>query len=374
MIPFEIARYFQPTLIIIILFLSLLALQKWNNMNAGEIIYRNKTNIFILSFFCLLFCIIIGNRPPSGFLFGDTAQYARGFYDAQMYGETLVAEREGEWVFKLITLFCAKYGNLGFYFTVIDIGYVFFAMFGIYRLFKNNAYGGMLFFLGAFSFFTYGTNGLRNGLATSMIILALSFVVTPKKKWIVAIIIGLLALGIHRSVALPIVCFFVAYFIKDPKKAIYFWFFSIFLFLTMRGTIENIFSSIGFDDRLAGYINNSENYAERGLKTGFRPDFLIYSFMPIWLGWFVIKNSYVSNNSTFSLLLKTYIFANSFWVMIMNAAFSNRFAYLSWFLYPIVIAYPCLRMNVWEDKQGQKAGYILLAHTCFTVFMDFIYY
>ena len=106
-------------------------------------------------------------------------------------------------------------------------------------------------------------------------------------------------------------------------------------------------------------------------KTGFRWDFLLYSFMPILLGWYVIFKKKVIN-STYQLLLGTYIFANAFWIMVIRAEFSNRFAYLSWFLYPIVLAYPLLKFKLWPKTQGQKTAMIMFAHLAFTLIMVFI--
>ena len=57
-----------------------------------------------------------------------------------------------------------------------------------------------------------------------------------------------------------------------------------------------------------------------------------------------------------------------FWIIVINASFSNRFAYLSWFLYPIVLSYPLLRMSIWKN-QGRKTAYILIAHSLFTYLM-----
>lgn len=70
----------------------------------------------------------------------------------------------------------------------------------------------------------------------------------------------------------------------------------------------------------------------------------------------------------FNILANTYLLANAFWVMLIRANFSNRFAYLSWFLYPILMAYGVIRLHLWED-QDRKAGLILLAHAGFTIVM-----
>ena len=70
----------------------------------------------------------------------------------------------------------------------------------------------------------------------------------------------------------------------------------------------------------------------------------------------------------FNILATTYVLANAFWVMVIKAAFSNRFAYLSWFLYPVVLAYAVIRLHIWPD-QDRKAGLILLLHAGFTIIM-----
>ena len=59
--------------------------------------------------------------------------------------------------------------------------------------------------------------------------------------------------------------------------------------------------------------------------------------------------------------------------MVIRSAFSNRFAYLSWFLYPLVIAYPLVNMPLRED-QDRLTGLILLAYGGFSAFMWFIFW
>ena len=204
----------------------------------------------------------------------------------------------------------------------------------------------------------------------------------------------LLAFGIHRSIALPIAAFLVAsYVIKSPKIAIYFWIASIGLSLVAGGTMVNFFAGLGFDDRMSSYSQMSEETAREFSHTGFRWDFLLYSAMPIWLTWYVIQKAEKERTlygetteemetgvlgagriadahsmRVFNILATTYILANSFWVMVISAAFSNRFAYLSWFLYPVVLAYGVIRLHIWED-QDKKAGLILLGHAGFTLIM-----
>lgn len=342
----------------------------WQTKDVTGIIKGNTTNYPILIFLMLALSIILGLRPTDNF--GDTLNYTLRY---RLFANgTLTSLDDEDWAFDYLLQFFALRWDVSFFFIFVDILYIFCALWGIYRLFKNNTSGGMLFFLAAFSFFSYATNGIRNGLACSLIILGLSFLITKNKKIILGVLLCIFATFIHKSVSLPIVCLAVAFFIKNINIAIFFWILSIFLNLGFSTTIENFFSGLGFDDRLTNYIEDADEYAAEGFKQGFRPDFLLYSVMPIFLGWYAFNVKRIKFSRTYQLLLSTYIFSNSFWVMLMNAAYSNRFAYLSWFLYPLVIAYPCLRLNLWGASQGKNAGKILLAYTGFTFFMTFVYY
>lgn len=368
----EVAQYFQPVFDLILMLLSVIAATKWKRRGANGIINGNKTSMYPLIFCCVALCIIVGFRPLSGKLFGDTVNYARNFF--MMRGAPIqYVIGEGEWLFDLIMYACAQRMDVSWYFTLIMGGYIFFAMKGIRLLFKNNTYGAMLFFLGAFSFWGYATNGLRNGLACSVMILFFGMMLAKKRSLLVGCILAVISFSLHKSTALPIICFVATYIIKNPRIAIGWWFFSIVLYLVAHSAVESFFTSLGFDDRLSYYVNDAEEYAQQGFKVGFRFDFLIYSFMPILLGWYVTITKGL-RDKIYNHLLNTYILSNSFWLMMMNASYSNRFAYLSWFMYPIVVAYPCLRMDVWGDRQGIMAGNILMIHTAFTVFMILIYY
>ena len=158
------------------------------------------------------------------------------------------------------------------------------------------------------------------------------------------------------------------YIIHKFKTAYTFWIVSIFLSLILGNTVANLFASLGFDDRMSGYLNNTEALSSEFSSSGFRWDFLIYSSMPIVLGYYVIVKKGI-RNLTYEFLLNTYILSNAFWVIVIRAAFSNRFAYLSWFLYPIVVAYPLLKLPIWENNQGSYLKKIMLANFGFTYIM-----
>ena len=130
--------------------------------------------------------------------------------------------------------------------------------------------------------------------------------------------------------------------------------------------IGDFIGALGFDDRMSGYLGaqSDEQTMVQFSSTGFRWDFLLYSAVPVLFTWYLtVKRNF--EDRAFNIIAITYILANAFWVMVIRASFSNRFAYLSWFLYPLVIAYPLLRFNIW-DKQDRKTAAILLLYEGFT--------
>ena len=171
---------------------------------------------------------------------------------------------------------------------------------------------------------------------------------------------------------LPIVAIVVGLFlIKDVKVSIEFWLLSILVSLVAGDTVTSFLASLTFDDRLSSYTSSDTDMSQFS-STGFRWDFLLYSAMPVCMAWYVCVKRQIQDN-WYNALCVTYCLCNAFWIIVIRSSFSNRFAYLSWFLYPLMIAYPLVNLPVWKD-QDQKIGLILLSYCGFTLFMQFIYW
>lgn len=227
----------------------------------------------------------------------------------------------------------------------------------------------MLFCFGAFSFYTYAVNGIRNGVACSIVIMALAGVCKGDKIW--PILLSFIAISCHKSTALPLACMFFTFFVRNPRYMYGIWIGAIAVSLLFGETITNIISLISYDERLAELTMRGDEMSELleiELKNSFRWDFLLYSSMPILLGAYTLFYRKIYNN-TYLILLGTYIYANAFWILVIRDVFSNRYAYLSWFLYPIVLAYPLLNLPVFKRNHSQKTAWILLAHFGFTTVM-----
>lgn len=336
--------------------------------SSGFELQIKKNNINASFFICLILVFWLGNRPVNGSLFGDMSTY-NAWYNG-MVGGKIDFWGEGEWVWSAILIICKNAGlNNHEFFTVVEAGYVLLALWAIKRFMPTNPMLGLLFMLTSLMFFSFGTNGIRNGLACHVLLLAISFILAD--NYLMGIFLCLMAFGIHKSVILPIAAVFAGIFlIKNFKFVIYFWIISIIISLAFGNSIAVFFASLGFDDRMSSYLTNQ--YADSFSSTGFRWDFLLYSAIPIFLGWYVLIKKGIKDR-WYEVLCVTYTLSNAFWVMVIRAAFSNRFAYLSWFLYPIIIAYPLINLPVWYD-QDKKTGLILLFYSGFTLFMMTFYW
>lgn len=315
----------------------------------------------------------LGLRPNSG-IFGDMGTY-RYTYQYVIHGYSPVS-LNSEWLWDNMMYFCKSIGFSPYeFFLLVEFGYFFGMLICSFLLMRRNLWIAMLFFCTAFSCYSYGTNGIRNGLSCSIELMAVGLLSVGGFKRIGALILMLIAFSIHRSIMLPTAAAIASlFFIKNTKTALRFWIASIFISLAAGPLVESFFVALGFDDRMDQYSSanfNEESQAQFS-QTGFRWDFLFYSMFPVIFIWYLTQRRKF-NDSVYNFIANTYLLCNAFWIMVIRSAFSNRFAYLSWFIYPVVIAYPLLRMNIWKD-QDRRTALILFFYSGFTFFMFFIYY
>lgn len=313
--------------------------------------------------------------------FGDTIGYAHVYDGIDRITGYRPISFKTEWLWDNLQIFCKL--NLGMnvheFFVLVAVMYFGGMLLSSFILTKKNLWLSMLFFFTAFDTYSFGTNGIRNGIACSIVLVAIAVLATNESENNIkkgfCIVLMLLAMCIHRSTMLPSVAALTSlYVVKDTKWALRFWFASIVISLVAGPMVESFFANLGFDDRMSNYSEgkNNEYYQGAVSHTGFRWDFLLYGSFPVLLTWYV--TSYRKfNDRVFSVIANTYLFCSAFWIMVIRAAFSNRFAYLSWFIYPLMFAYPLLRMNLWKD-QDRKTALVLFAYSGFTFFMFFIYY
>lgn len=353
-------------LIIVLIITLLYSLSIARYRNANQLLNRKHYNLLVIVY-AFLFVIVVGLRPLHG-AFGDMVTVAKTYQLFRLSPISIVGTQDA--LFYYFQWACAQVMDVQWFFLICEVLYVVPIIIACIRLLKNNAGLGLLFFLAAFSFFSYATNGVRNGIATSLIVLAISLVRGGTFEKIMCIVISLIAVNIHNSVSLPVISMLACYIFKPKKALFYFWVASIFVSILFGSSVSNVFANLGFDDRLNEYITVDID-EDMFSRTGFRWDFLLYSSAPVIFGYYILFKKKVCD-PTYLLILGTYILSNSFWIMVIRAAYSNRFAFLSWFLYPLVLAYPLLRLKIWPKSQGNKTALVMMAHLAFTLIMVFI--
>lgn len=328
---------------------------------------KNINFIKVAGLLILVFSILyIGQRPISGRYFGDMRTYSIYYADYQS-GSPIKGTKDI--FFHIFMKTCSYFVSVHTFFTFCAMIYIL-PMARISKvLFKEYWYYAFFMFLVSFSFWAYGANGIRNGAAGSLFLLGLSY---KNNKFIMGLCF-FIAVSFHKTMFLPIFAYLITLVYNEPKTFLKGWLACIPLSLVLGSVFITIFSSIGFgdDDRLAGYLSGQ---SEEGTfsSTGFRWDFLFHSAFAVFAGWyFVIKKKF--HDKFYFQLLNTYLICNGFWILVINANYSNRFAYLSWFMMAIVIIYPLLKQRLFKDHHFM-IGKVLFVYFMFTYLMAYVFY
>ncbi len=311
--------------------------------------FRKKEYI---SFMLLLSVVFyMGLRPISGKYFIDMGMYN---YEFEQYASGGEINANRDYLWHLFMKFCSGIMTANIFFLVCAILYVL----PLYKASKNwfgkDRYFLFLMFVASLSFWAYGTNGIRNGIATSVFVLALS------KKNNIFQKDGLLILSffIHGSMVIPISAYILSSVYKNPKHYIFGWFLCVVISLIFGGMLESFIANIGFGDDRSGYLT-MRGFENRFSFTGFRWDFLLYSFAPIFMGYYFIVSKKFEDK-IYTQLFNIYVASNAFWVLVIRSAYSNRFSYLSWFLMAPIVFYPFLKSKLFKKQQKVLALTIVL--------------
>lgn len=322
---------------------------------------RPISNIFIGLILSLIITILFSFPPVDlSAWWSDRTIYALWFLSATEY--VLDAK---DFMFGVInSTIRAISDNYTTYFFIIASMYTYFYLWSC-KNFTNNK-GTLTMFLMIISslfFVPYGFNTIRGGLAMSMLILAFSFY---NNQRIIFIVLALFAINIHQSVTLTFVSFLVALLIKKPKMCFTIWLISIILSFSMGSYFESLFVDMFDNNRANTYllVDADKTY----YKVGFRWDFVIYSMIPIIVGYyFIYKKKFT--DEMYNILYCTYLLANTFWILVIRANFTDRFAYLSWALMPIILIYPLINGQLFKH-QNYAISLVVLLNVAFTFILS----
>lgn len=355
MIP---AEYYEFIYLALVTIMTLAMVSHRKNLNMREGIAGSMI-------LCICLILLIGFRPHVH-IFGDTANFTKDWGRLAWQGwdwkvdNILFDNLYVYWgtIFDSVTplfIFCA-----GIYFSCILIA--------CRKLFPSNTTIIYLIYLAAFSTFSYGTNGIKAGVAASLFLVALAY----RDNLKISIPVVFLSWGFHHSMIMPVAAYVLTLFFKNKDYYFYGWLLCLVIAALHITFFQELFAGLS-DSSGAGYLHNDTSAEVQRAKTGFRIDFVIYSAMPVVMGYFV-KYKYRLHDDLYDMLLNMYLTTNGVWMLCMYAEFTNRIAYLSWFMYPLVLIYPCYAIANEKHPLVQNRKIIVLGHLGFTLFMNLVYY
>lgn len=352
--------YYQSIFLLIVTLLTIECYFRYSTSN--EEVYDSPVPGYILA---ILLGLFIGFRPVHR-AFADTVGYAV-YHDSHLGSEfhfkwdteNILFDNWGNWLASI---------NLDHSIFFVSVALLYFVIryFSCRVLFPDNSWIAYLFFLGAFMTFTSSVNGIKAGVASSFFALAIGY----RNNWIKALICLIIAYCFHHAFHVCIICYIVVYLYDNTKMYLIIWILALLLAIFHISYFQELFS--GFtDEKGAAYLSIGTG----GWRTGMRYDFVLYSVIPIIVGW-IVMNKYGFEDKIYSFALNCYILSNAIWLLCMYASFTNRIAALSWALYPIVISYPFLsdKLEMLQSLKNRYVSVSLILNLGFTLFMTVIYY
>lgn len=347
---------YLPIFLSITIMCSLYAIAKYFKYDGVQSLTDNPYGAFVLS---VLMTVFIGFRPIDP-CFADTVGYA--FYiDSIGTGDFALLGQYENLVFDNLIYFFARTG-LGYNTFFLFIASIYFigTYYACRKLFPKNTYAAYLIFLVAFSTYSYSVNGIKAGAAASIFLCAIAVNDRRKLSWGLAI----LSWTFHHSMFVCVIAYLIVSIYRKPKWYFIFWGFCLVMSALHITYFQNLFSFLS-DNKGSTYLDMS-NMAGWDGRTGFRLDFVLYSFMPILLGWYM-KYKIKITSLKYELILSLYLLLNGIWLLCMYAGFTNRIAYLSWFLYPFLLAYPFVGCDISYRKKYKTFAGVMFFHMSFTV-------
>lgn len=348
---------------IYLLFVLILSFLNINNYIIADGINRTRSNqkcVLVL----IIVILFIGLRPLS-IVFADMGQYA-GYLER--YDNTIFQfSSEVENIIYdnlMMYLACNGFPYPLYYLLIASIFYG-----GHYfcfkKIFPNDYYIIFILFLSAIITFPSATNGIKIGAATAFFMIALAYY-NNSRVWIIML---LLSFGFHHAMQVAVIAFLCTKLFHKTNIYFVFWLFCLLCAVGHVTLFQNIFANYT-DEKGASYLATVDQ--EWGGKAGFRLDFVIYSAMPVLVGWYsIIKKKF--SDIYYERILSIYLLTNGIWMLCMYMKYNNRLASLSWGMYVVVLFYPILRC-AWPGVKSSVFRKMAWAHVGFTMAMHYVYY
>lgn len=317
----------------------------------------------------IILALFIGFRPVH-MVFADTIGIAQ-YYQSVLNSNFEFRSDVENLLFDNVLLWMASEGfGVSAFFLICSFTYFIVRWWSCKKMFPQNTWIAYLIFLGAFITYTSSVNGFKAGMAASLFCCAIACKRDIPKRWWRPAFFLALSFGVHHSMHVCIAGYLVCLLYKNTKVYLAFWIFALACAVLHVSYFQMIFAGMT-DEKGAAYLNTD---GDALWLTGMRYDFVLYSAMPILLGWYIMFKRKIQIDG-YNFILNLFLLMNGMWLLCMYANFTNRIAALSWFMYPIVICYPFLKgYNMQKLTNNLSIAKIMFYQLGFTLFMEIIYY
>lgn len=363
MIP---AKYYYTVYLIIVTVATLVHVILYSG-NGADVMKSRKGNAWSALIFTVMMTVFIGVRPIS-YVFADMPAYANAMVDHRFEG--LPITWDTNYVFQPMMAWLssmnASVQTPIVVLAIINFGCTFLAM---RKMFPEDTMLAMLVFFGAFCTFGGAVNGLKAGCAAALFLVAIAY----REKKLVSILFLIISMGFHHSMQLPIIAYLLCLFFKNTKVYIAIWLICLLLAIAHVTALMGMFASYT-DERGADYLLRAAGSIDSsfGGKIGFRYDFVLYSIVPVIIGYITLFRKNIISKE-YSFMINYYLITNAIWMLCMYAQYTNRIAGLSWIMYPMLIIYPFMKLK-WGNNRSRILCLVVIGHLGFTLAMHFIYY
>lgn len=304
--------------------------------------------------------LLLGLYPIGWGSGSDRANYAAYYFQINTSDINSIGDYGREAGFTLLNLLLGRIFNVNQYFIVIAIIYISNYYIASYNLARRRVFWLFIAVVLSMGFITYYTNTMRAGLALSFVMLGLSMY--PSK--VMMLIFMAMAGSIHNSSLLPSAMILISCTNIKLKYIYILWFLAIPVSFLAGDFFNTLFSGLSEDPRTSYLTQSNTQY-----HIGFRLDFILYSLVPMAVGaFYIFKRKF--QELFYTILYKSYLLSNLLWILIIRANFSDRFAYLSWFMIPFILVYPLLKKEAPVPSPGKWLAVILLGETTFGLILQ----
>ena len=274
-----------------------------------------KISFGVTCLFSLVFAYMFANRDID--IASDTLVY-REIYDQLDLSYLLSI---GDYGFYGLMYIFKQFANFKFFLFLVALIYIGAAFLSFRRLLGDFVFIAFLVFLISPYFIQFGDNIIRNGMAASVFLLAISYENNPKKK----ICLMILSCFLHSSMVLMCLFYYIAKRLVSLKFYIIIWLF----FLALSVLDVNMTSLVVF---FLNYSNSSE--AGSADNAGYQ-EFLIYGLPIVVMGLMTYKRM----NDTNKHFVRLYMLGSCMQIMSLSySVMAIRFAYFAGMLLPLVLS------------------------------------